>query len=193
MSGGAYLTRGPHGGLVRGCRACKMPLAADMSCPRCSAKDLAALAERVRLGIRGDVGPIDAGACRACGYHKHSATCPTLKREVLWSVKHDALYCGRDGGLLAEMPDNAGSRCVECGLVYYYSAILKARMERDEARWPRPGPVTISSTGERCLWAHMRYVREPMSLTADNFTIRDFGAIPADDADAVDLARRLRG
>lgn len=30
---GAYLTRGVHGGLVRGCRICKMPLNEQLACP----------------------------------------------------------------------------------------------------------------------------------------------------------------
>lgn len=91
---GAYLTRGPYGGLVRGCRACKMPLAADMSCPRCGPN-------RTWPTLVLDVGR----ACEHCGYHVHAKTCPTLdkrdrKASEVWEYN-------RGGGSWTHEPTNS--------------------------------------------------------------------------------------
>ncbi len=82
---GAYMTRGPYGGLVRGCRACRMPLAADLSCPLCGPKTIGEFRGMALLGCdapRGDdtdfFGVGNDGKCSHCNYAEHAKTCPTL-------------------------------------------------------------------------------------------------------------------
>lgn len=83
-----------------------MPLAADLSCPRCGPRTVSPTHDEwhernQRAAPLVDASQEDEGACEYCGYHVHASTCRTLEpqtpygwtRESCNQWRHSATGC----------------------------------------------------------------------------------------------------